>query len=91
MSPGKKISKKTAQDAPVPFEDVMNQLEGLVQSLEQGELGLEDSLKAFEDGVALARRAQKALDAMEKRIAVLSADGQLETMDNGDDDAASEP
>ena len=60
-----------------------------MQSLEEGDLGLEDSLKAFEDGVSLATRAQVALDAMEQRIEVLSAEGQLETMHSGDDDASS--
>ena len=88
MSPAKKTSKKSAQDKPIPFEDVMARLEGLVQSLEEGDLGLEDSLKAFEDGVSLARKAQLALDTMEQRIEVLSSDGQLQPMNSGDDDAS---
>ena len=90
MSPGKKSTvKKSADSQDLPYEEVIRQLEGLVQSLEEGDLGLEASLKAFEDGVSLARKAQLALDAMERRIDVLKAEGQLETMNSGDDDASS--
>lgn len=88
MSPAKKkaSSDRVADDA--PFEQVMEGLEALVQNLEGGELGLEDSLQAFEDGVALARRAQAALDAMEKRIDVLTAEGSLQPLVQGEDDAS---
>lgn len=88
MCPAKKktSSDRVADDA--PFEQVMQGLEALVQNLEGGELGLEDSLQAFEDGVALARRAQAALDAMEKRIDVLTAEGSLQPLLQGEDDAS---
>jgi exodeoxyribonuclease VII small subunit len=40
----------------------------VVEKLESGELGLEESLALFEEGVGLARAAQARLDAAEKRV-----------------------
>lgn len=53
------------------FENSIKQLESLVKELERGDLSLEDSLKAFEKGVALTSSCQKALDAAEKRVKIL--------------------
>jgi exodeoxyribonuclease VII small subunit len=53
---------------PVTFEDSIKRLGEIVQRLEAGELSLEESLKAFEQGIALARDAQKRLDAAEARV-----------------------
>lgn len=50
------------------FEDSMKELESIVQSLERGELRLEDSLKLFERGVALARQCRGALDSAEQKV-----------------------
>ena len=49
------------------------ELEGLVETLEQGELSLEDSLKTFERGVVLARTCQEALAKAEQKVAILGA------------------
>lgn len=49
------------------FETQLADLDQLVQSLERGNLPLEDALKTFEEGVKLARSCQKTLhDAQEK-------------------------
>jgi exodeoxyribonuclease VII small subunit len=42
-----------------------------VGQLESGTLVLEDSLKAFEEGVALARHCAKYLDEAERRVELL--------------------
>jgi len=59
------------------FEEVMERLEALVARLERGELGLEESLALYEEGVALARRAQRQLEAVEGKIEALLADGSV--------------
>jgi exodeoxyribonuclease VII small subunit len=63
------------------FEDALQRLEEIVDRLETGELPLEDSLKVFEEGVALARRCSKYLEEAEKRIELLTKDeaGLLKT------------
>lgn len=50
------------------FEELYRRLEETVGKLEQGSLSLEDSLKLYEEGMALARRCQALLDAAEQRI-----------------------
>jgi exodeoxyribonuclease VII small subunit len=53
------------------FDQVLERLKGLVDKLEQGSLGLEEALRLFEEGVALARRGHSILDAAEKRVELL--------------------
>lgn len=56
-----------------PFEASLERLTDIVERLENGELGLEESLALFEEGVRLARHAQERLDAAEKRVEELIA------------------
>ena len=58
----------------IKFEDALQRLEQIVDQLEGGDLPLEDSLKVFEEGVALARRCAKYLEEAEKRIELLTKD-----------------
>jgi exodeoxyribonuclease VII small subunit len=53
------------------FEDALAELEGIVQRLEKGELPLEDSLAAFERGIALVRSLSQRLTEVEQRVEVL--------------------
>ncbi len=59
-----------------PFEKSLSRLEELVEKLESGELTLEESLEAFEEGVKISRECRKYLDQAEKRIEVLM--GEIE-------------
>ena len=56
----------------VDFEQAMAELEALVAKLERGDLPLEESLAAFERGVALTRTCQTALAAAEQKVEMLS-------------------
>ena len=56
------------------FEDCLARLEQIVGALEAGNLPLEESLRAFEEGVALARHCSKYLDDAERRIEMLTRD-----------------
>ena len=53
------------------FEDSLKKLENIVAQLEQGELTLEDSLKLFEEGVALSASCKQELDAAEGKVQML--------------------
>jgi len=57
---------------PQSFEDALAELETLVDTLEQGELTLEQSLTAFERGINLTRTCQKALDEAEQKVRILT-------------------
>jgi exodeoxyribonuclease VII small subunit len=54
------------------FEQTLSQLTGLVEKLESGELPLEESVAAFEQGVKLSRRCEALLDQAEQRLQVLN-------------------
>jgi exodeoxyribonuclease VII small subunit len=56
--------KKTAVD----FEQSLGSLQALVERLESGDLSLEESLAAFEQGVALTRDCQQALSQAEQKV-----------------------
>lgn len=61
------------KETPAPsFEQALSELETLVDTLEQGDLSLEESLKSFERGVALTRTCQQALKEAEQKIQILS-------------------
>ncbi len=72
-----------ADTQPQGFEDVLTELESLVDTLEQGELTLEQSLAYFERGIELTRTCQKALDAAEQKVRILT-DGSPEPFQNHD-------
>jgi exodeoxyribonuclease VII small subunit len=53
------------------FETALKKLEEVVKKLEGGELSLDDSLKAFEEGVKLSGFCTRKLNDAEKRVEVL--------------------
>lgn len=63
------------------FEESLKKLETIVEQLEKGDLPLEDSLKLFEDGVALSAVCTKELDAAEGKVEILmkQRDGSTKT------------
>jgi len=56
------------------FEAALSRLEEIVSELESGELGLEQSLKLFEEGVKLARVCNARLEEAERKVDVLLKD-----------------
>lgn len=53
------------------FETSLKKLEELVRRLEEGSLSLDDSLKAFEEGVKHAAFCSGKLDEAERRVEIL--------------------
>ena len=53
------------------FETSLEKLNLLVEKMESGGLSLEDSLKSFEEGVALTRQCQTALQQAEQKVQIL--------------------
>ena len=69
------MARKKAAD----FETSLAELQTLVERLESGELSLEDSLGAFEQGIRLTRECQSALAQAEQKVQVLlERDGELQ-------------
>lgn len=62
----------------IDFEKSLADLETLVNELEKGDMSLEDSLKAFEEGVKLTRDCQTRLSEAEQRVQTLiESQGEL--------------
>lgn len=75
---------KKAQSA--GLEKSMQNLEVLVEKMESGEMSLEESLKAFEQGVSLARDCQQALESAEQKVRILmDPDGDADDFSPGED------
>ncbi|MBD0788481.1 MULTISPECIES: exodeoxyribonuclease VII small subunit [Vibrio] len=53
------------------FEATIEELDQVVEQLENGDLTLDDALKKFERGIALARSGQSKLDEAEQRVSIL--------------------
>jgi exodeoxyribonuclease VII small subunit len=65
-------------DEAVGFEETLRLLEQAVTALEGGDLGLDEALARYEDGVRLLGRCKAMLDQAERRVAILNgtdADG----------------
>jgi exodeoxyribonuclease VII small subunit len=59
------------------FEETLGKLEAVIAELERGDLPLEEALRAFEQGVGLARTCAARLEDAEQRVRILmrSPDG----------------
>ena len=77
------MSKTTnpTSDDELTFEQAMAELDELVSRMEDGELSLDDSLKAFERGVMLTRKCQEALSQAELRVKTLTDADTLEELE----------
>lgn len=74
------MSKETVGSEGFAFEQSLAELEALVRNMESGDMSLEESLKAFEQGIRLTRDCQKALtDAEQKVQKLLEQNGELIT------------
>ena len=65
------MSKQKTETA--SFEEALSELEALVERMESGDLTLEESLAAFEQGISLTRHCQEALQAAEQKVEILTA------------------
>lgn len=59
------------------FDKSLEALEELVERMERGDLSLEESLRQFERGVQLVRTCRSALDEAERKVELLTEDGDL--------------
>ena len=74
------MAKKKVEN--LSFEESLNELDSIVQSLEQGELSLESSMALFERGLNLSQVSQSKLQDAEQKIKILlEKNGQAELSD----------
>ncbi len=73
------------------FEEALEKLEEIVKKMEGGEMSLEESLKAFEEGIRLSRLCAKRLDEADRRVEILlKQEGEIVTQPFAGDDRETE-
>ncbi len=74
------------------FEEALRSLEQITEEIERAEIGLEESIAKYEQGMKLVKRCRAMLDKAEQRIAKLSAtdDGTLSAQPAPDLDASAD-
>jgi len=82
MSENQSKNQNGNEAADFNFEAKLGELEQLVTRMEEGELGLEESLQSFEHGVKLVKECQRALAIAEQKVQVLtSPEGDTKDLD----------
>ncbi|MDC7785438.1 exodeoxyribonuclease VII small subunit [Rhodoplanes sp. TEM] len=66
--------KKLADVATLGFERALEELEGIVERLESGNVPLEESVAIYERGEALKRRCEELLSQAEARVQKITLD-----------------
>lgn len=80
--------KSDAPASPVAqFERSLDELEQLVEKMEKGEQSLDESLAAYERGIALYRQCQTALEQAELRVKLLSDPNKPDSAEDFPSDA----
>ena len=62
------------------FEQTLAELEAIVEQMERGDLGLEESIRNFERGITLTRACQKALTEAEQKVQILLQENGAEVL-----------
>lgn len=62
----------------ISYEDAMKRIDEIINSLENGEISLDDALKLFEEGTTLTNLCYKKLKDAEQKITEIKVDGEIE-------------
>jgi exodeoxyribonuclease VII small subunit len=74
LSPNPEGEGGTSDSEPLSFETAFEQLQQVVERLEDGGLGLEDAMRAYERGSRLAQMCERRIDEAELRVTRLTAE-----------------
>lgn len=68
------MAKKKENETQSTFEEAMQKLEDVVQMIENGKLGLEESLQAFTEGMKMANFCEKQLELASGQVEKIMKD-----------------
>jgi exodeoxyribonuclease VII small subunit len=68
---GKTAAGKSGGSGMKNFEERLERLETLGEQIRKTDISLDEALKAFEEGIKLARTLEKDLETIESRIEIL--------------------
>ncbi|MEO8498847.1 MAG: exodeoxyribonuclease VII small subunit [Planctomycetota bacterium] len=87
------VNKKTIDDS-ISFEEALEKLEQVVRQLEDGQLGLSESLARYEEGVRHLKHCHQTLASAEQKIELLTSvdeSGKAQTQPFDDEESSHEP
>lgn len=68
----KELALKNADFSDMRFEEGLKRLEYTLETLENGELALEESIQKYEEGMKLYNFCREKLDCLEKKVEILT-------------------
>ena len=72
------MEKEQAMPEEQTLEEWFGKLDEIVAGLEDSSVSLEDSFKAYEEGVTLLKLCNEKIDRVEKQVLVLNEEGGLD-------------
>ncbi|HOT46347.1 MAG TPA: exodeoxyribonuclease VII small subunit [Spirochaetota bacterium] len=92
MEKKKTVKSDAEKTEKINFEKALQQLEEIAEKLEDGDLGLDESINQFEKGMRLAKFCREKLDEAERKIEILQkgADGHVRKKEVDVDDGTGE-
>jgi len=60
------------------FDEILEELESIVESMDDGSLRLEETIESYEKGIKLIKQAQASLKNFEKKVQILNSKNELE-------------
>lgn len=66
------------------YEQAIQRLEEIINSLENNEIALEDSIALFQEGIALSQYCDSKLKNIQEKVAQIYEDGQLKEFKDGE-------
>lgn len=67
------LARESGEVSELGFEEALEQVEAIIEKVESGRIGLEESIAQYERGAALILRCRKILDRAEQRVQELTA------------------
>ena len=81
---------KKSGEAKKSFEERLERLEELGDEIRKTDIPLDDAIKAFEEGIRLARTLEKDLEKVESRIQILMNGAETNETDDSDEETSPE-
>lgn len=77
--------KKALEEEQVPLETLFGRLEEVIGKLEGEDVNLEESFRLYQEGMALLKRCNGAIDTVEKKVLILDENGETHQFQDGED------
>jgi exodeoxyribonuclease VII small subunit len=74
VGPGSETTHMSKKREKLGFEEAMRRLDDIVEAMEAGEIGIEESISKYEEAMQLAGHCRKILDQCEQRIKKIQVD-----------------